>query len=83
MNWISVEDQLPPQDGSPFLGYDPEAEDYGKIYVLIYDPERRFTGEFAKLSRDARYLEASGEGYFTWNPSHWMPLPEPPQSQSL
>lgn len=23
MSWISVKEQLPPQDGTPFLGYDP------------------------------------------------------------
>lgn len=80
MEWISVKDRLPPQDGSPFLGYDAEKEDTGKIYVLIYVPAKKYPpGEFEKLSYEEHYLEASGEGYFTWNPTHWMPLPQPPK----
>ncbi len=78
--WTKLEDQLPPQDGTPFLGYDPSIEEEGKIYVLIYVPERKYPpGEFEALSRKACYKEASGEGYFTWKPTHWMPLPEKPK----
>lgn len=79
MEWISIKDNLPPHDGTPFLGYDPTTEDIGKIYVLIYVPEKKYTGEFEKLSSEECYMEASGEGYFTWKPTHWMPLPEPPK----
>ena len=28
---------------------------------------------------EEHYLEASGEGYFRWNPTHWMPLPTKPK----
>ena len=81
MTWIDIKDKLPPQNGTPFLGYDPSAEDAGKIYVLIYAPGKKFpTGSFEYLSYKERYLEASGEGYFTWNPTHWMPLPSPPKN---
>jgi len=79
MEWISLKDKLPPQDGTSFLGYDPDADDPGKIYVLIYVPEKKYPpGEFERLSYDAHYLEASGEGYFKWEPTHWMPLPSIP-----
>lgn len=81
MDWISVKDKEPPKDGTPFLGYDHDAEDYGKIYVLIYVPALEFSGEFSGLNRKECYQEASGEGYFTWNPTHWMPLPEPPKDE--
>ena len=71
---------MPPQDGNPFIGYDPNASDLGKIYVLIYEPEKKYPpGEFFKFSHECYYLEASGEGYFRWNPTHWMPLPPPPK----
>lgn len=63
--WISIQEKLPPQDGTTFLGFDPNAEDLGRIYVLIYDIP-------------GVYLEASGERYSTWKPTHWMPLPEAP-----
>ncbi len=80
MEWISVKDISPPHDGSPFLAFDPEKEDDGKIYVLIYVKEFIYPpGEFQRLSRKACYQEASGECYFTWNPTHWMPLPSPPK----
>ena len=83
MEWISVRDKEPPKDGSPFLGYDPDAEDLGKTYVLIYIPEKKYPpGEFFKLSHDAYYREASGEEYFEWKPTHWMPLPEPPKGET-
>ncbi len=80
MKWISIKDKLPPQDGTPFLGYDPTADELGKIYVLIYVPAKKYPpGEFENLSIEERYLESSGEGYFTWNPTHWMPLPDIPK----
>ena len=80
MEWINIKDKIPPQDGSPFLGYDHDADDFGKIYVLIYVNEKKYPpGEFHKLSHDGYFQEASGECYFKWNPTHWMPLPEPPK----
>jgi len=75
-----MKEKEPPKDGTPFLGYDPNAEEFGKIYVLIYVPEKKYPpGEFEKLSHGEYFQESSGECYFTWEPTHWMPLPEPPK----
>lgn len=82
MEWISVKDQEPPKDGSPFLCFDDEKEYEGKIYVIVFVKARKYPpGEFEKLSYDEHYREASGEGYFIWHPTHWMPLPNPPKDQ--
>ncbi len=78
MEWISVEDRLPPHDGTHFLGYSEKSED-AVIYVLIYDPGTQYEGEFSRCSRSSSYREAGGECYFTWEISHWMPLPLPPK----
>ena len=55
--------------------------------VLIYDGTT-FVGFFAQYSMDdgkggrrvylERWEEASGDGNTEFNPTHWMPLPEPP-----
>jgi hypothetical protein len=80
MEWIKCSEREPPKDGTPFLGFDPLIEDLGKIYVLIYVPEKKYPlGEFFKLSNEGCYEEASGECYFKWNPTHWMQLPEFPK----
>jgi hypothetical protein len=80
MEWISVKNRLPPQDGKPFIGFDPKKEDNGKIYVLIFVKGKIYPpGEFESLSYEDHYLEASGETYFKWEPTQWMPLPEKPK----
>ena len=59
---------------------DASKDDAGKIYVLIFVKAKKYPpGEFEKLSYEDHYLEASGEGYFKWEPTHWMPLPEKPK----
>lgn len=83
MKWISVKEKLPPHDGSAFLGFDPDKEEGEKIYVLIYIPEKKYSkalyGRF--WIQEEYYQEASGEGYFTWKITHWMPLPSPPKKE--
>ncbi len=81
MNWISVKERLPPQDGTQFIGYSPTNEN-APIYVLIFDPGVKYLGELERCSRGPSYREASGECYFTWEPTHWMPLPAPPEEDS-
>ena len=71
--WINVKEKLPPQDGTPFLGYDASKDNFGKIYVLVFEESRTY----AQVTYDAQYVEASGEGYSQWNPTHWMPMPSP------
>ncbi len=71
--WIKVEDQLPPQDGTPFLCYDPnKIANFPKacIYVVCFQKET--------ICLRGGYIECGGECYFPWEPTHWMPLPEPP-----
>lgn len=74
MEWVSVKDKQPPKDGTPFLCYDPkqtESWPKAKIYVVCFEEETNL--------RDGGYVEAGGECYFTWNPTHWMPLPKTPK----
>ena len=68
--WISVKDNEPPKDGTPFLCYDPnQINNFPKalIYVVRFEEENIFS--------DEGYFEAGGECYFKWQPTHWMPLP--------
>jgi hypothetical protein len=73
MEWISVEERLPPQDGSPFLCFDPNQRKNfvnACIYVVHYEEETEY--------QEAGYIEVGGECYFRWSPTHWMELPQPP-----
>lgn len=73
MQWISVEDKEPPKDGTPFLCYDPNISDSfpcAKIYVV------QWVGPC--IYNEGGFREAGGECYFRWEPTHWMPLPNPP-----
>lgn len=72
--WISCKDRLPPQDGTPFLCYDPEQiKNFQNacVYVVRFEKETDYN--------DNRYIEAGGECYFEWEPTHWMELPQPPE----
>jgi hypothetical protein len=73
MEWISIKEKEPPKDGTPFLCYDPNQENNfpkASIYVVCFEEETTYS--------KAGYIEAGGECYFFWDPTHWMPLPEPP-----
>lgn len=65
--WFSIE--TAPKDGTQILGYDPNHEE-AKIYILRWE---------SHCGYPACWFEASGEVYFTWSPTHWMPLPKPPE----
>ncbi len=75
MAWISFKNQEPPKDGSHILCYDP-THDEAKIYVVKYEPP--FKWAYSNEIRPEKWEEAAGEGYFEWNPTHWMPLPDAP-----
>lgn len=76
MEWISFKDQEPPKDGTHILCYDP-THDEAKIYVVKYvAPHTLF---YNQQTITEKWEEASGEGYFAWEPTHWMPLPEEPK----
>jgi hypothetical protein len=64
-----------PKNGTSFIGYDPTHEE-AQIYILKYLPECK--SFYFSCSYPEGYIEASGEGYFRWNPTHWMPLPSAP-----
>lgn len=67
--WQPIE--TAPKDGTAVLIYQPK-EKIGSlvledvIYVCYYNDE-------------GKWEEADGEMYSTFNPTHWMPLPETPK----
>ena len=71
MEWISVEDRLPDDDGSHFDVW----VDGDRIPDALYDNDKQ---AFLNYVSD-------NDGYFEWreieNVTHWMPLPEPPESK--
>jgi Protein of unknown function (DUF551) len=74
MKWVSVKDKEPPKDGTPFLCYDPKQPDVysdASIYVVRFQNETYY--------QRGGYIETGGECYFSWEPTHWMPLPKPPE----
>ncbi len=71
--WNDINQVLPPHDGTPFLGYDPKQSNNftnALIYVLRFEAATNFS--------DEGYIEAGGECYFKWQPTHWMTLPKSP-----
>lgn len=66
MKWNKIDSA--PRDGSPILGFDPDHNE-SKIYVLVWGDRNEEGG----------WKEASGDNWYTWNPTHWMPLPIPPK----
>ena len=75
ITWQPIESA--PKDGSSFLCYDPNHSEE-KIYVVKYRPAQVSYGIWSNCSYPESFTEASGEEYFIWKPTHWMPLPQPP-----
>lgn len=65
MTWRSIKDDPPPMDGTDFIAYYP-AEDG--------EPEKMDVTSWPQ-DRIGRYYGLTLGGV---DPTHWMPLPEPP-----
>ena len=65
--WISVEERLP-GTGEIVLVYGKR----GGIYTAEHNRNARWPGSFWKLNSKSHHCE----------PTHWMPLPEPPSGES-
>jgi hypothetical protein len=64
MEWQPIE--TAPKDGTPILIYETTL---GPVtYVCFWNSFHEY------------WVEAEGEQYSSFNPTHWMPLPEPPKT---
>ena len=86
--WISVDDRLPELSGNQPYSVDVLAtydDNIGLAYILwddcIFDDDGNLD-----ISCDLKTALSRGWGYWEWNdvfnevnPTHWMPLPNPPK----
>jgi hypothetical protein len=72
--WAPIE--TAPKDGTKIIGYQPKTDDEGEIInVMEWMPRQSWhRSDFTGL-----WVEAHGEQYESYKPTHWMPLPEPPK----
>lgn len=79
MKWQPIE--AAPKDGTNILLYRPTAYSWAQVTVGSYDPNN-----FAKKNpRPYWQVMLSRIGVAeqrSWEPTHWMPLPEPPTQDS-
>ncbi len=75
--WIKCSDRLP-EFNIQVLCFDPNHTE-AKIYVVKLEKENFYELDKCKLGHAQRWIEASGESYFTWKPTHWMSLPALPE----
>lgn len=68
MDWHPIE--TAPKDGTCIMVYVPG--DYANAYVVVQWDMNEYSGECRG------WLEAEGERWSAYEPSHWMPLPPPP-----
>ena len=74
--WISVEDSLPQYDTTVLL----VMQKFGTRYPHIYIGSLEYNGDWytSNAVDDRKHDPGFNNEYIT----HWMPLPEPPQSKS-
>lgn len=72
-DWRPIENA--PKDGTPVLVYAPQGctqwTMYTPLWICRWDTGRHEGGA---------WTEAGGELWTTCEPTHWMPLPQPPES---
>lgn len=73
MDWQPRETE--PMDGSQVLFWSPA----GGAFIAPSTPPREPTRE----EELAIYLHSGDRPDVKWNPTHWMPLPEPPSGKHL
>jgi len=75
-DWQLIE--TAPKDGTPILCYDPKMDDL-KVYVVKWSEINIFYTDPPRII--SSWIEASGEEWHGWAPTHWMPLPLPPRGE--
>jgi hypothetical protein len=80
MKWQPIESA--PRDGTKILGFSPE---FGQRETLMGRYQKGSPG-YARweegdgpLNYGWDWVEPISNSAFTWEPTHWMPLPEPPK----
>ena len=78
MKWISVKDQLPTEYDKEYIFYDGETVITGEL-TKIY-PCWDMNGNVSYKENGICLNEVTGSYLNINNVTHWMPLPEPPES---
>ncbi len=79
MEWISVKDRLPTEEGDYLVCCTDEEEGVKKNFIHV-DTFRRYWVD-QNISENERRSFRSEKPCFDpfWNVTHWMPLPAPPE----
>ena len=76
--WVSVDDRLPEED--PHIKKFIEDEIFGLLTVLVYNGEVKQTNRFFCNAPKFGFSKTDGWEWASSNVTHWMPLPEAPDS---
>lgn len=72
MNWVSMKDAVPPYNKGVLITNDKGVVSFGRIHRIL-------TGVKANTNEPVVDYEWSVIEPHICNPTHWMPLPEPPK----